>query len=69
MKKLIVIIAIMAMVGGCATMGSQSHDTDYTSKELIVTERTVSQNVWNLFSMGVQGLINAVLLSNYFIHP
>ena len=68
MKKLIVLIAIMAMTG-CATMGSQSNDKDYTSKNLYVTERSVSQNWWDVFKIGVGVGLDivgrAILLNNF----
>ncbi|KKL18778.1 hypothetical protein LCGC14_2472160, partial [marine sediment metagenome] len=38
-------------------------------KDLTVVEKTVEQNVWDIFKIGVSGLINAILLNNYFIHP
>lgn len=69
MKKLIAILAIVVILSGCATMGSRSNDTDYTRKDLTVVEKTVEQNVWDIFKIGVSGLINAILLNNYFIHP
>ena len=69
MRKLIVIIVIVAvLLSGCATLGSSSNDT-YTQKNLQVVEKTIEQNVWDLFKIGFMGVVNAILLNNYFIHP
>ncbi len=68
MKKLIAILAIIAILTGCATMGSHSNDA-YTQKNLQVVEKTIEQNVWDLFKIGFMGVVNAILLNNYFIHP
>ena len=69
MKKLIAVISIIVILTGCATMGSQSNDKDYTSKNLYVTERSVSQNWWDIFKMGVgvglDVIGKAILLNNF----
>ena len=66
MKKLIVIALIVTMLGaGCATMGSQSNDPNYTQKNLQVVEKTVQQNVWDIFKIGLGVLGQAILMNNY----
>ena len=68
MKKLIATLAIIVILTGCATMGSQSTDA-YTQKNLYVTEKTVSQNWWDVFKIGVGVGLDivgrAILLNNF----
>ena len=65
MKKLIIIVCLISLLGGCATMGSQSNDPNYTQKNLQVVEKTVQQNFWDVGKIMLQGVIKAVLLNNY----
>ena len=68
-KKLFIILMIITVLGGCATMGSNANDNDYTQKNLQVVDKTIQQNIWDLVKIGVSALGQAILLNNYLIHP
>jgi len=69
MKKIIILVLIVSMFAGCATLGSQSNDRDYTKKNLQVIEKTFQEHCWDVFKIGLGVVGQAVLLNNYFIHP
>ena len=69
MKKYLAVILILVMViGGCASMGSRSGD-QFDQKSLLAVEKTVEQNWWDIAKIGLGVGLNvlgrAILLNNY----